>query len=351
MKKWLYISALSVVLLLSAVVGWTWFRDNRMPNFGDHALLYVRPGMKSDDIVRLISKQCTIRNRKSLTSVFKTKEVDKYIKPGFYRIAPRNSSVQVARMLNNGWQTPVKLTLSGSLRSKDALAAKVASQMMLDSASFRRALDDEELLSLYDVTPRTVFALFIPDTYEMYWSASVEDILQRQKQAYDAFWTTERLEKADRLGLTKMQVSILASIVKGETHNKEEMPRVAGVYLNRLKIGMMLQADPTVAWCFDYKPSRILKKHLAVDSPYNTYRHAGLPPGPINVPDKTYIDAVLNADFGTADGRPGRSGNLYFCANPDFSGTHVFAKTLSAHEKNARAFQSELDRRARAKRK
>ena len=249
----------SIVIAIAAIIGWNWLRDNRVSNFNSSAEIYVRPGDSADDVLSILGSKAI--SRKSLQRMFISKKVSEYLKPGHYVIAKGATSVYVARMLNNGWQTPVKLTLSGSLRSKDALAAKVASQMMLDSASFRRALDDEELLSLYDVTPRTVFALFIPDTYEMYWSASVEDILQRQKQAYDAFWTTERLEKADRLGLTKMQVSILASIVKGETHNKEEMPRVAGVYLNRLKIGMMLQADPTVAWCFDYKPSRILKKH------------------------------------------------------------------------------------------
>ena len=249
-------------------------------------------------------------------------------------------------MLNNAWQTPVRLTLAGNLRLKSNIAAKISSQLLLDSASVHKALNDNELLSQYGFNSRNVFSLLFPATYEIYWTAGIEDVLERQKQAWDSFWTEDNDRKAKALGLDRYKVSILASIVKGESNHEPEMPKIAGVYLNRLKIGMPLQADPTVAYCFDYKLSRVLNKHLQVDSLYNTYRPAGLPPGPICVPTKAALEAVLNPDFGGSWG----NGNLYFCANPDFSGTHVFAKTLSQHNANANAFRRELDRRSRQRR-
>jgi len=238
---------------------------------------------------------------------------------------------------------PQKLTLTGNLRIKSNIAAKIASQLLLDSATVYKALNDERLLADYGFTPRTVFSLLIPDTYDLYWTSSMVDVLDRQKAAWDAFWTPDNDAKAKALHLTRQQVSTLASIVKGESNHEPEMPRIAGVYLNRLKVGMPLQADPTIAFCYDYKLNRILNRHLTVDSAYNTYIHAGLPPGPICVPTRAALEAVLNPDFGGVWG----NGNFYFCANPDFSGTHVFARTLAEHNRNAEAFRAELNRRSR----
>jgi UPF0755 protein len=180
-------------------------------------------------------------------------------------------------------------------------------------------------------------------------------ILDKQKAAYDAFWTPENLKKASVQRLSQKEVSVVASIVKAESNHEPEYPSIAGVYLNRLRQGIRLQADPTVAFCYDYTLNRILFKHLEVDSPYNTYRHEGLPPGPICVPTRAALQAVLDADYGAGAGpgagEPGSGGNLYFCANPDFSGTHAFAKTLTQHNANAAAFQRELNRRAAKKRR
>lgn len=239
-------------------------------------------------------------------------------------------------MLTHGWQTPGKMTLSGTIRTKTRLAQKIAAQMMADSASIAQALDSAEFLQPYGFTPENVFAMILPDTYQMYWTASVREIFDRLKKEYDTFWTPERLDKAKAQKLNQMQVSVLASIVSGETLKSFEYPRIAGVYLNRYRKGMRLQADPTVAFCFNYEPDRILKKHLKVDSPYNTYKYAGLPPAPINVPPKACLEAVLS---------PENHKYLYFCASPDFDGTHRFAVTYSEHQKNARAFQRELTRR------
>lgn len=343
MKKATYILLALVVLAIGAVLGYSWLRDNKLPNFRKQAEIYVYPESTADEILDLIADKAQVISRKSLERCFQSKQVAEYLTPGHYTVSPGDASVYVARMLNNGWQSPVRLSLTGNLRVKSNIAAKIASQLQLDSATALRALCDDKLLAAYGFTSRNVFSLLMPDTYDIYWTASMVDVLDKQKAAWDAFWTPERDAKAKALRLTRQEASVLASIVKGESNYEPEMPRIAGVYLNRLKVGMPLQADPTIAFCYDYKLNRILNKHLEVDSAYNTYTHTGLPPGPICVPTRAALEAVLNPDFGGTWG----AGNFYFCANPDFSGTHVFAKTLSEHNRNADAFRAELNRRNR----
>ncbi|MCR4859478.1 MAG: endolytic transglycosylase MltG [Bacteroidales bacterium] len=343
MKKATYILLSLVVLAIAAVLGFSWLRDNKLPNFRKQAEIYVYPGDSADEVLDRIADKAKVISRRSLERCFESKQVAEYLTPGHYTISPSDASVYVARMLNNGWQTPVRISLTGNLRVKGNIAAKIASQLLLDSATVHQALNDERLLAGYGFTPRNVFSLLVPDTYDIYWTCSVEDFLDRQKAAWDAFWTPENDAKAKALNLTRQQASTLASIVKGESNHEPEMPKIAGVYLNRLKVGMPLQADPTIAFCYDYKLNRILNRHLEVDSAYNTYKYAGLPPGPICVPTRAALEAVLNPDFGGTWG----SGNLYFCANPDFSGTHVFAKTLTEHNRNADSFRAELNRRSR----
>ena len=331
MKRIYVILPALVLVLLASVFAFRWYTDNRRPNFSQSHVLYVRPGMTTAQVLESLDS-VTVRPR-SLERAFEKMETDARMKPGRYIIGSSSTSIYVARMLVYGWQTPQNLTLSGTIRKKGVLARKIALQMMVDSAEVARALDSAEFLSGYGFTPENVFALFLPDTYQMYWTASVTDIFDRMKKEYDAFWTPERLAKASRQKLTPMEASVVASIVSGETLKDFEYPMIAGVYLNRYRKGMRLQADPTVAFCFDYEPDRILKKHLAVDSPYNTYKYKGLPPAPINVPPKACIDAVLDPD---------RHGYIYFCASPEFDGTHRFAVSYSEHLKNARAFQRAL---------
>ena len=218
------------------------------------------------------------------------------------------------------------------MRRKQDLAVKISRQLMIDSTEVMRALGDKAMLSAYGFTPDNVFSLFIPDTYELYWTATMKDVLDKQKEAYDQFWTADRLAKAKAQGLTPKEVSILASIVKGETNYEPEMPKIAGTYLNRLHKGMKLQADPTIAYLLDYQVNRILLKHLEIESPYNTYKYAGLPPGPIAVPTKACLDAVLNPE----------GDYYYFCASAALDGTHNFARDLNGHMKNARAFHDAI---------
>ncbi|MBO5311744.1 MAG: endolytic transglycosylase MltG [Bacteroidales bacterium] len=339
MKRNRIIILMASCALIGAVTGFffgRWYNDNRRPNFTEKYVLFVRPETSVQTVIDSLVSGAGAQRPRSLERCFEEENLAACMKPGRYVIEPSFTSIYVARMLTHGWQTPGNMTLSGTIRTKARLAQKIAAQMMADSASIAQALDSAEFLQPYGFTPENVFAMILPDTYQMYWTASVREIFDRLKKEYDAFWTQERLDKAKAQKLNQMQVSVLASIVSGETLKSFEYPRIAGVYLNRYRKGMRLQADPTVAFCFNYEPDRILKKHLKVDSPYNTYKYAGLPPAPINVPPKACLEAVLS---------PENHKYLYFCASPDFDGTHRFAVTYSEHQKNARAFQRELTRR------
>lgn len=323
------------LLIAAAFKVWCYLSDNKLPAFRQDTVLLVYPETSADDVYVALIQQAGVKRPYSLRRTFKNKQVATYIKPGRYEVHADNTAAYVARMLNNCWQSPAKLVLSGTMRLKSQLAAKISSQLMIDSLEVIKALESRPFLSQFGFTPDDVFSLFMPDTYEMYWTATMEDVLKKQKEAYDRFWTPERQEKARKQGLSQKQVSILASIVKGETNFEPEMPKIAGVYLNRLHKGMKLQADPTIAYCYNYELNRILFKHLNVDSPYNTYKHAGLPPGPIAVPTRACLEAVLNPE-----------GNyLYFCANPIFDGSHSFATSYQEHLQNARAFQRALNQR------
>ena len=349
-KKVLYVLAL-LMLAAVGVVGYmalTYYNVNKKVNFANDHVLYVYPEMTQSQVLDSLAASAGMMERSYMEKAFE-KAMDEAreegqtsvgIKPGKYEVSASNPSIYVARMLVRGWQTTQRLTLSGTMRNKGVIAKKISNQMMVDSASVASALNDKDFLAGYGFTPEDVYGLVLPDTYEMYWTASVEEIFDRLKKEYDAFWTPERLAKAKEQKLTQKEVSVVASIVSGETLKSFEYPLIAGVYLNRYRQGMKLQADPTVCFCYDYKLDRVLKKHLTIDSPYNTYKYKGLPPAPINVPPKACLDAVLNPDT---------HGYLYFCANDAFDGTHKFAVTYKEHMKNAKAFHKALTKRQKEK--
>ncbi len=350
MKKLTLALALPAIAVCAVILVFVRYADSRLSNFDADVSFYVHPGDGSSEVLDILYSKADVIHPERLSRVFSSQKVDRFIKPGHYTVNKGNSSIYVARMLNNGWQSPVRLTLSGTIRKTSTLASRIGKQMLCDSADVMEAFRDRAMLDSIGFAEPHLLSLFIPDTYEMWWTASPSEILLAMKKANDEFWTPERMVKAQSLGLDRKTAAVLASIVTAESRYLPELPAIAGVYLNRLASGMPLQADPTVAFCFDYVPQRILKKHLDVDSPYNTYRHRGLPPGPICVPSKESLEAVLNPDFGNGAVKAGTRGcNLYFCANPDFSGTHVFASTLAAHNINARAFQNENTRRHRAR--
>ena len=257
-------------------------------------------------------------------------------KPGHYALKPGMSVIEVARMLKLGMQTPVRVTIN-NVRIPAQLAQKLARQLDADSASFMRALTSPEVAKGVGFDSLTLFSMFIPNSYEFYWTVTPEEFVTRMKREYDRFWTPERDTLRKRSGLSRFEVMTLASIVYEETRKSDEMPRVAGVYVNRLRKGMPLQADPTIKYAMqDFGLRRILYKHLKYDSPYNTYTNKGLPPSPICMPGINAIDAVLNYE---------NHDYIFFCARATFDGYHNFARTLSEHNANARAYSKELNRR------
>lgn len=339
MKKWIWIciAAALVIGLFAGVKAYQYWYDHKSPNFEGALDVYVYPWMEPETVCDSILASGKVRKPASLRRVFKDVET---LEVGHYRIDSTCTSVYVTRMLHKGWQTPVNLTLSGSIRTPAILARKIGAQMLVDSVDVASFIFSKDSLKNYGVDPKQLFTMVIPDTYQMMWTASVRDIFDRFAKERDAWWTPERVSAAYAQGMTPQEASTLASIVDGETRYVPEQPTIAGVYLNRLRTGMKLQADPTVAFCFDYEPRRILKSHLAVDSPYNTYKYYGLPPGPISCPPKSCLEAVLH---------PESHNYIFFCADPSFNGSHRFAATYTEHLNNARAFQKALTARQRAK--
>ena len=324
-----------VALLVGAIIAYLYYYDRKVPNFKGSFEVYVYPGMSLEEVRDSVLATGAVVKPRSFGRAMGSVET---VAPGHYLLDSTCTSMYAARMFSRGWQTPVNLTLSGSIRSFRTLARKVGAQMMVDSAAVAGFCNDS--LGKYGLDTLMLFTRIIPDTYQMLWTASLGSIFERLFKESDAWWTPERLAAARKQGLTRNQAITLASIVDGETRYVPEQPTIAGVYLNRLHSGMKLQADPTVAYCFGYTLNRILKVHLAVDSPYNTYKYFGLPPGPISCPPKSCIEAVLH---------PASHNYIFFCADPSFNGSHRFAATYAEHMNNARAFQRALTERQRGK--
>lgn len=257
-------------------------------------------------------------------------------KPGHYRLEKGMTFRTLLGKLRTGNQTPVRVTFN-NIRSLERLAGSVSKSIEADSASLLAAFRNASIASQYGFDRANFISMFIPDTYEFYWTVTPEEFIARMNKEYERFWGAgEREAKRKSLGLSRQEVSTLASIVIEESKYVPEQPRIAGVYINRLGKNMPLQADPTVKYAVgDPTIKRILFKHLEVESPYNTYKHTGLPPGPIYCPPKSAIDAVLGYE---------KHNYLYFCASPDLSGRHRFATTLAQHNANARQYAAALDR-------
>lgn len=300
------------------------------------AYIFIDSDDNIDSVCAKLRPYSSERSMNCLKKLMHDSEYERHILTGRYPIAPGRRIVDIYRMLKGGRQEPFMLTIPET-RTMELLASRLSRKLMLDSASIARALTDSAFCQQQGYTVETIPCLFVPNTYEVYWDMSLDDLMKRMHKEYDAFWNNERKAKAEALGLTPDEVQTLASIVDEETANNAEKPTIAGLYLNRLKKGMLLQADPTVKFAMrDFTLKRILNKHLNTDSPYNTYKYAGLPPGPIRVASVQGIEAVLNAE--THD-------YLYMCAKEDFSGTHNFAVTLQEHMRNARRYQQALNER------
>ncbi|SFB59424.1 endolytic transglycosylase MltG [Algoriphagus aquimarinus] len=256
------------------------------------------------------------------------------VKPGLYTVAPKMTNLELIRVLRSGKQSPIRVTFN-NVRTKEDLAEKITANMEISEEQFLHLIQDSVYIRKYNFNEETIMSMFVPNTYELWWNTSAEALFDRMYKEYESFWTDERKQKASTMGLNQTEVSTLASIVQAESQKADERPTIAGVYLNRLKLGMPLQADPTLVFALgDFELKRVLNVHKETDSPYNTYMYAGLPPGPINLPDINSLDAVLNAKD---------HNYLYFCAKEDFSGYHSFASSLAQHNANARRYQAALN--------
>ncbi len=291
-------------------------------------------GATYDQVIDSLQKHRIIINYKAFNWVAKRKEYAASIKPGKYLLDKGLNTNEILNMLKSGNQIPVQVTFN-NLRFLEELAGAVSKYIEPDSAELIGKFNDPLIHEKYGFNKNTFHCMFIPNTYEFYWTSTADQFLERMSMEYKRFWTEERVKKARDMGLTREEVMTIASIVQEETNRKDEKPIVAGLYLNRIKRGIPLQADPTVKFALgNFRIKRVLNSHLEVDSPYNTYKNAGLPPGPINFPELGSIESVLNA---------ANTPYIYMCAREDFSGYHNFSKTLSGHNENARKYKAALD--------
>lgn len=271
----------------------------------------------------------------SFSFLSKLMKYSENIKEGAYKVKMNMSNYDLISMLRAGDQTPINITFSYSRKIND-LAQKISEKLKISEKDLMDYIT-ENSQSNYGFDNQNIIGMFLPDTYEVYWDITPKNLLDKMKSEYDKFWNSERTTKLERVNLSKNEVITLASIVASETNKIDEADRIAGVYINRLRKNMLLQADPTLIYAAnDFSIRRVLNKHKKIKSPYNTYMNKGLPPGPIRLSPKKYIDAVLNFE---------NHRFIFFCAKDDFSGYHEFAITLSEHNKNARKFQRALNKR------
>ncbi len=329
-----------IILLVAGIKGYDLYQSAFAPNIflNDQKteFFYIKTGQTYEEVLASLKKTGYLKKEKSFIWTAKKKNYQNNIHPGRYEIKNRMSNNDLVNLLRSGNQTAVHLTFNNINTMKD-LANRLSDQLEFSSDSFYVLIMDSALIRSYGFNKYTIPAMFIPNTYEVYWDISPEDFLDRMKTEYDRFWNKSRMAKAKKIDMSPAEVTTLASIVNKEVRFDDEKPRVAGLYMNRIDKGIRLQADPTLIFAHnDYTIRRVLKKHMQLDSPYNTYKNAGLPPGPICIPDISSIDAVLNYE---------KHKYIYMCAKPDFSGYHNFARTLQEHNRNAEAYRRELNKR------
>ena len=325
-----------MVLVVSVAVAGMWAYHNFLsPAVHERFRVVLRSDESYEDMTAKVKRY--IDHDAAFAIYAKYINLDRGIEAGTYTFEAGMTAIEVARVLKFGSDNSVRLVINNA-RTPEALAGRVAMQIDADSVAILAALRSPELIKEmgYD-SAEAMFAMFIPNTYEVYADVTPEAFVRRMKQESEKFWGDElRKQKLERSGLTPFEAMTLASIVHEETNAREEMARVAGVYVNRLQRGMLLQADPTLKYAAgDPTIKRVLNKHKAIDSPYNTYIYLGLPPTPIAMPDMAAIEGVLNYE---------KHDYLYFCARPEMDGRHNFARTLNEHNRNAAAYHRALDR-------
>lgn len=334
-KTWIALIILATILVIGGYVYSIIF----LPNTGfseDTKVLKIHTDESYVAILDSLESQHIVKNVKSFDLVagwMNYKNGDK-LKSGIYEFKQGMSNKDMVSLLRSGRQKPINLVIN-NVRTFADLCGAMSTQIELDSISLYQYFTNPENLSEWQLRKEDLFTLFIPNTYQVYWNISNEQLYDRMKKESDRFWNSDnRIEKLKANNLDKNQAVVLASIVEKESNLQSERPEIAGVYINRLNRGIPLQADPTVVFATgEYDLRRVLNKHLEVDSPYNTYMYAGLPPGPIYMPSINSIDAVVNAD---------KNDYLYFCAKPGYGSAHAFAKNLSEHLRNAETYRAWL---------
>jgi UPF0755 protein len=340
MKKIIGITVISIVLLCLAagLLLFIYISSGGVPRNLEDPYVHIPTNSDFEEVVALLKEDGVIRNEELFRLLSEKMSYKRNpMRSGRFKVEPGWDIITLIRHLRGGPQAPVGLVLTNERLLED-VAGKAARFIEPDSAQFIETFHNDAYLTQIGYTRETLMSLFIPNTYEFYWNSSVSLFMERMIREHDSFWEKNgRKEKAEALGMTPQEVYTLASIVEKETLVESEKPRMAGVYLNRLEIGMRLQADPTSVFATrDFDTPRVTDYHTRFDSPYNTYKYAGLPPGPITMTSIGSIDAVLNAE---------EHDYLYFCAVGDGSSLHAFAKTLAAHNQNVARYRENLKKR------
>ncbi|MCR5365476.1 MAG: endolytic transglycosylase MltG [Prevotella sp.] len=332
-KVYLYVAIVGLVLIAGLVA---YHLMSPVAKGYSTVYLYIDDNDTQDSVLVKLQPLTSTSGMASLSALLRHSSYSEHVRSGRYAIEPGDGPVTIFRRLKNGQQSSFNLTIP-EVRTMDRLAAVLGQKLMLDSATIADALYSQETCQHYGYDTTTIAAMFVPNTYDVYWNMGVDKLLERMQKEHDHFWQGEREAKAAQMQLTPVEICTLASIIDEETANNAEKPMIAGMYLNRLKTHMPLQADPTIKFALkQFELKRIWQKLLTTDSPYNTYKNEGLPPGPIKIASIKGIDAVLNAvdhDY------------LYMCAKEDFSGTHNFATTYKDHLKNAARYAKALNDR------
>lgn len=340
-KRYILRTVLIVLGVLMVIAGtfvaeqyYRWHICNFHSKDGEAHSYNVYAGASIDSVLNLIREDYEISSELDLDLHIRY-FIFNHPEPGHYRFEQQISDREVIERLKFGHQTPVRITWNNFVRTREDLAGKVTRHLQMDSLTLLHLLEDDAFLAPYGVNKETSRCLFIPNTYEVYWNITAEQLFNRMLREYNAFWNEERMEKARAIGLTPIEVAIVASIVEGESTNKNELPLIASLYLNRVHKNMHLQACPTIKYAVgDFKLKRILYRHLAVDSPYNTYKYPGLPPGPIRCPAPTTLDIVLNAP---------KTDYLFMCASPELNNTHIFSSSYGTHSAAAKQYRHTMD--------
>ena len=331
---------IALLIMGGAITGYLGYRMVYKPNVWLNgqasAAFNIKSGSTWEDVKQMLYKNGTIVHRESFERLAAIMKYPDHIKSGHYILKEGMSNKQIITKLRAKQQDPVKLVFN-NIRIKEELAGHIAEQLETDSVSLLNLLNDAEYLKKFGFTTDNIISMFIPNTYEVYWDIAPEKFMEKMHKEYKAFWTDKRKARLAEIRLTELEAITMASIVEKETNQNDEKPDVAGVYMNRLRDGWLLQADPTLVYALgDFSIKRVLNVYKTIDSPYNTYMYIGLPPGPICLPSISSIDAVLNYR---------QHKYMYFCAREDFSGYHNFAVTMDEHLANAAKYQQALNQK------